>query len=474
MDLWDEQLAYVREDFISRLVGRGMTLLADSSQQIPGDSRLQDSRVMVSLGPGFPYLPPEVHIKGELRPASWHVESNGKMCLYSSEDRNQQPWRDVDSFLERIDAWFDNSDAGWPEDPPVLDIETYLDLPQDHRFLTYSGLHGLTDGYVRFRSGDSKIQFLGPGRVAKNTKKGLLNGYLSTLGVLETPPRTWNDLLSRIPARAVVLNALHRGRLDVLLLRYSRQEQHGVLAVALNDHGDGLQPHRLLSASADPSIMGLRSGLTSEGLLTKNVCLVGGGALGSHISDALVRAGLGNLTIRDFDILTPGNLTRHVITDLELCGEFKADALKKDLESRPYCRGKVRSATAALRNTSEAIELIREFDLVVDATADGGVTLMLEHAAAASGKQIVTACLQNEGTTYRVDIVPPLGNAAPLPPTTNRPPRAPLAFEAGCGEPISATPPYAVAEAAAMAARHIVGILSGDPVSPNGEMRDFG
>lgn len=46
-------------------------------------------------------------------------------------------------------------------------------------------------------------------------------------------------------------------------------------------------------------------------------------------------------------------------------------------------------------------------------------------------------------------------------------------FEGGCGEPVSPTPPFAVAEAAAMAVRHIVGYLTGEPASPAGEVREF-
>lgn len=472
--LWQEQLAYIREDFISRLVGRGLTLIGDSSKGALSDARLQNSHVEVTLTRGFPYAPPEVRLTGEPRRASWHMESNGKLCLYNSEDRNHQPWRDVNSFLERIDAWFDNCDKGWPEDPPALDIETYLELPLDRRFLTYPGLQAVPDGYIRLKAGGNKIHFLGPGKVPKNTQRGLLSAYLTTLGELETPPRSWSDLVGRISERVVVLNALRRGRLDALLLRYSRQEQHGLLAIALNDLGKGPQPHRLLSASTDSSIMALRSGPRAEVLQSKNVCVVGGGALGSHVAEALVRAGLGNLTIRDFDILVPGNLTRHTIDDVELCGGYKADALKKDLERKPYCRGKIQSAPTALRDPAEAITLIEEFDLVVDATADGGVTLMLEDAAVATGKRIVTACLQNEGTTHRVDIVPPFGAAAPLPQTASRPPVGPLTFESGCGDPVSVSPPYAVSEAAAMATRHIIGLLTDNPVSANGEMRDFG
>ena len=99
---------------------------------------------------------------------------------------------------------------------------------------------------------------------------------------------------------------------------------------------------------------------------------------------------------------------------------------------------------------------------------------MLEAAAGFTGIRFVTTCLQNEGRSMRVDVVPPLDGTAPLAPTVIRSSSTPELFEAGCGLPVSPTPPYAVAEAAAMAVRHSVRLLAGTPESPAGEHRDLG
>jgi molybdopterin/thiamine biosynthesis adenylyltransferase len=206
----------------------------------------------------------------------------------------------------------------------------------------------------------------------------------------------------------------------------------------------------------------------------KHVYVVGAGALGSHICDGLVRAGLGRLSIRDNQLLTPGNMTRHFVANLAYAGHNKAQVLHHVLDSAPYSRTQIQSDRTALISPAEAMRLLSGYDLVVDATADGSVTCMLEAAAAVTGNRFATACLQNDGRSMRIDVIPPLDSAAPLPPTDVRPSTAPEAFEAGCGEPVSATPPHAVAEAASIAVRHIVGMLSGNPEAPAGEHRDLG
>ncbi|CAM5743054.1 hypothetical protein SALBM311S_02531 [Streptomyces alboniger] len=84
----------------------------------------------------------------------------------------------------------------------------------------------------------------------------------------------------------------------------------------------------------------------------------------------------------------------------------------------------------------------------------------------------LSAALQNDGRTYRIDVLPPLDAAAPLPPsTTTADTQAPPLFEAGCGSPISPTPPHAVIEAAAATVRHAIGLLVDRPLHPAGETR---
>lgn len=497
VDDWADHVGYLRETFINDLVRRGFNLTKDNSKGLVSDAQLTDGRVTVLLDQGFPYNEPKVRTD-TVGPMSWHRNREGTLCLYASSDRDGLPWLDTDAFTTRINDWFDKNDAGWPDDPPALDLEAYLeDLPVDLRYVLYTDLDRHTDDYVKLREVGGQIRLEGAGKIAKNSTKGYLSGYVTDIGEVKTPPLGWDDLMSSVDERDKIRGAIERNRVDVLLVRYRRGDQRGAVAVTFRDErqqvrgGKGAravrrrtnmsngrevrrEPHLAFSGSSDEAAMRLRSGSTADAIKNKNVYVVGAGALGSHICDGLVRAGLGELTVRDYQLLTPGNLTRHLAPNLDYAGHLKARVVEVILANRPYSRTKTHSVLIRLTAPTEAIELLRTYDLVVDATADGSVTSMLEAAAQHTGVRFVTVCLQNAGRSMRVDVVPPLNDADPLPPTSVRPTTTPEAFEAGCGEPVSPTPPHAVAEAAAIAVRHIVGLLAGEPESMAGEHRDIG
>ncbi|WP_207007728.1 ThiF family adenylyltransferase [Nocardioides aromaticivorans] len=486
---WEDHVAYERENFINQLVRRGFNLTRDNSQGAKSDAELTDGRVTVILEDGFPYSAPRVR-SDTVTPMSWHRDRGGFLCLYASLDRDGLPWLTVDQFLARIDEWFEKNEAGWPDDPPALDLEAYLDeLPIDPRYVLYADLARYTDDYVRLREVGTQIRIVDDGKIAKNSTKGFLSGYVTDIGEVTTPPLGWDDLLSRLDEGEKIQRAVQNHRVDVLLVQYRRRDQRGAIALTFPTGNPpaappmkgkakrnrfGRKPHLALSASMDESAMRLRSGNSASVIKDKKVYVVGAGALGSHICDALVRAGIGELTIRDHQILTPGNMTRHLAANLAYAGHLKARVVEVILSNRPYSRTKVHHNATTLTRPAEAVDLLRTYDLVIDATADGSVTTMLEDAANVTGNHFVTSCLQNEGRSMRIDVVPPLDGADPIPPTTIQPSAARNMFEAGCGEPVSPTPPHAVAEAAAMAARHIIGLLTGAPESAAGEHRDLG
>lgn len=499
VDDWEDHVAFLRETFINDLVRRGFRLTSDKSEGARSDAVLTDSRVTVLVEDGFPYTPPRVRTEVP-GPMSWHRDSLGHMCLYTARDHDGQPWLDADVFLARIEEWFAKNDAGWPDDPPALDMEAYLNLPVDSRFILYSDLDTYTDDYVKLRGDQGQVRLEGAGKVPKRSTKGYLSGYVTDIGEVATPPIDWEALIESVPEPDKIRGAIERARVDVLLVQYRRGDQRGALAVTFpaDDHaqpsrrgngqggrrtrsGNGSRggsasqrhPHLAFSGSADAAAMRLRSGSAAAALKDKHVYVVGAGALGSHICDGLVRAGLGHLTVRDFQTLTPGNMTRHLVANLLYVGHNKARVVEAVLKNRPYSRTKIESVPDALTSPAEAAELLRGYDLVVDATADGSVTCMVEAAAGFTGIRFVTTCLQNEGRSMRVDVVPPLDGATPLAPTVIRPSSTSEVFEAGCGLPVSPTPPYAVAEAAAIAVRHSVGLLAGTPESPAGEHRDL-
>lgn len=471
---WAEFVAARRETFVNGLVHRGLRLVEDRSDGATSNATLRNPRITVTIVDGFPYTPPKVHAN-EPVPRSWHRENDGHLCLYAPHDHNGQPWLDPAAFLERVGEWFIKNEAGWPDDPPALDLEAYLNLPVDCRFVLHHDLSEYLDSYVQMRRDHNLIHIAGAGHVPKKSRKGLLSGYVTDIGHVHTPPVDWDDLVASTPAPLKIRTAMQRDRLDVLLLQYHRGTQTGVLAITSKPTkpGGAPRPHLAFSGATDDVAMRLRSGATATRLADKHVYLIGAGALGSHIADGLSRAGIGHLTVRDHDVYKPGNATRHLVTTTAFAGMFKATAVEAVLTNRPYNRADVTSSIDPLTSPVEAAALLLGDALIVDATADDSVTCLLEEAATRLGRRFVTTCVQNEGRTLRVDVVPPLDGATPQPVTTLQPPREPERFEAGCGVPISSTPPHAVTEAAAIAVRHVIGLLIDHPLDPAGELREL-
>jgi molybdopterin/thiamine biosynthesis adenylyltransferase len=203
------------------------------------------------------------------------------------------------------------------------------------------------------------------------------------------------------------------------------------------------------------------------------VAVVGVGALGSFIADMLVRAGVRHLTLIDGDLVMPGNVVRH-LAGVDAVGMPKADAVKQQLtRHNPSLTRDVAIVREPLTTSADAATLVADHHLVVDATADFATTALLHLTAASMGTRILSAVILNEGAACRIDVLPPFDNADPISPSTNASPIKPSIYEAGCGSPISATPPHAVMEAAAVAVGHVIGILANRPLHPAGEVRDL-
>ena len=79
-------------------------------------------------------------------------------------------------------------------------------------------------------------------------------------------------------------------------------------------------------------------GMFHENLTEKKIAILGLGALGSSIAEALVRGGCKNLSLWDGDLVEPGNICRSSY-DLSNAGDSKVCALKKKLVMiSPFCQ----------------------------------------------------------------------------------------------------------------------------------------
>ncbi len=100
----------------------------------------------------------------------------------------------------------------------------------------------------------------------------------------------------------------------------------------------------------------------------KNIALIGCGTIGGHLSKMLVQSGCGlngNLTIVDKEILSIGNIGRHIL-GIEHVGESKAKGVKKELQ-------KFHPDINITELSIDALEIWNTLitnDLIIDATGD--------------------------------------------------------------------------------------------------------
>jgi len=77
------------------------------------------------------------------------------------------------------------------------------------------------------------------------------------------------------------------------------------------------------------------SGFCQEALSTAKVFLLGGGGIGSVVGEGLVRKGVGELVILDFDVVEPSNLSRQFFYAADL-NKNKALCLAKNLSQHGF------------------------------------------------------------------------------------------------------------------------------------------
>lgn len=127
----------------------------------------------------------------------------------------------------------------------------------------------------------------------------------------------------------------------------------------------------------DPQYLIVRGG-AEKSIMQKSVLLIGCGSVGSFLAENLCQCGIGTLDLLDKDILTTDNIHRHVLGfDDAILGQYKADLLKRQLESRfPYVD--IDSLSFVDRTAETLIKDPKRFmhyDLIVSATGNPALDL---------------------------------------------------------------------------------------------------
>ncbi|WP_280450688.1 ThiF family adenylyltransferase [Nocardia cyriacigeorgica] len=444
---------------------QGPVLWADA------DGNAHRTQVSVVLPTAFPFAPPSVSIlqADDGFTSTFHIERNGNLCLWTSDTPvHDAAWRDAEQFVAKIGGWFTQTALGWPGDEDA-DLERYLDY-NDELMVLYDDF-ALQDGsFCRTTKGNSGVVTVGdklrwtpsPIRMKnhglRRRERDLL--WVIDVGLVSQPIRNWEDLqVAADQTLDIARDLINAGSLHYILVRYQRGARHAAIVLDAA-RGNGRLPTLRACESADQS-MGtrtLRAGSSANSYKNKSVAIVGCGAIGSQVAELLYRSGVGHLTLIDPERYRPGNVIRHT-ADNKYVGAYKVSAVAARLASIGLDTENINPVRVRISQPAQILDLAKDHDLIVDATADARTTALLRWSAEAEDKSVVSVCVQRNGGIARVDRFPLESGESHLDPLPAKG-TAKFGYEQGCGSPVSVTPPVSVARAATTACQVALGELS--------------
>lgn len=133
-------------------------------------------------------------------------------------------------------------------------------------------------------------------------------------------------------------------------------------------------------------------GRVPERVRGASIAMIGAGALGSVMSELLVRAGIADILIMDGDTLEIGNLVRHSLTMSDL-GRNKAEAVAARLQSVSPNVQVDAIRTSFPPRDPDAVERLNRADVIIDTTGSDEVIAALELHPWLGAKLMISASL---------------------------------------------------------------------------------
>ena len=182
-----------------------------------------------------------------------------------------------------------------------------------------------------------------------------------------------------------------------------------------------------------------------ENLSGCRVLVAGCGGLGGNVIEHLTRIGIGALTVVDGDVFDETNLNRQILSTPGNLGQMKAlvaaervHAIDPSVKVEPVCD---------YITAENAVSLMADADIVIDALDNAESRLVLEDAATAAGLAIVHGAIR--GWDLQVMLVPP--GSGLLHQIYGE------SYEADSGTSLSVTPAVCAAIEAAAAVQYLCG-----------------
>jgi len=164
-------------------------------------------------------------------------------------------------------------------------------------------------------------------------------------------------------------------------------------------------------------------------LLDSRVVIIGAGGLGSPAALYLAAAGVGTIGVVDMDTVEESNLQRQILHSTETIGKNKVDSAEKTLSALNPDVNVITYNT--LLNKDNAIDIIENYDVVVDGTDNLQTRYLINDASVKTGIPVVHGSIfQYEGqiTVFDPKNGPTYRDVFPEPPENGT---APNCSEAG-------------------------------------------
>lgn len=122
-----------------------------------------------------------------------------------------------------------------------------------------------------------------------------------------------------------------------------------------------------------------------------NVLVIGVGGVGSWCAEALVRSGLGHLTIVDSDCVEPSNINRQLPAQVDTIGQPKVEVLARHFAAvNPFCE--VRAIVGRYNADTAADYDLGAYDYVIDAIDDlNAKVLLINNATRTPGVTLLSS-----------------------------------------------------------------------------------
>ena len=474
------------EWFLSDLIAAGFEPVPRTDRRLwrgpihPAFDGLTDARTMdIALHDGWPYVPPSVLVQGL---NTNHYTLDGFVCLWREGDPSRE-WETVNGLFGRIEGWCENAKNGWQDDD--LPFDAYLNFKNKWALLAtfdFESLHTSVGGWGDLAGVISENQKLMNLRARPVSSPRELPGLWFRVGELRaSPPRNLAELpqhLNRSQKRGLeralsqrrsTSGPQTRGAVDVILFAWERQVRTDLLIMACEGTGDDVDAAALVAEPNDGRSLRLRAGPDAEVLKGRKVVLFGAGALGGHVAVILASSGIESLRVVDRDVLSPGNVVRHVVGHDQVGGP-KVSGVQAVIENHAHW-SEVDPVIPSVNPSGpkEIAELIEDADLVIDATGNDAFVSPIAQVAVGLGKALISGALYRGGFIGRVRRKA-LDTDAPIDdrPDSRDYPVIPIGDPGvdhaepslGCSAPVNNAPPASVLACASLIALAAIDVLT--------------